>query len=183
MAGLQQINEEVQPNKRYNWVKPKELLGRDQEFCLVDIEQNHFNPEGKPQYTLQILYVWEGVVQERAFTLGVTAYRELRFPLYQQHLPLHKIHLVERTFKGRDGKTITFMDLEDVPGSVDDGKCACNEYGVVDPNDPKTWTEHYRLTRTLNEYWEETAQKPMETGSMTVADLQRMVKLLGLDAA
>ena len=179
MAGLAKVNEEVPVAQQgLTWIKPRQLLDWDQEFCLIDLEQNSFNQSGAPQYTLQVLFVREGQVCERAFNMTVNKYREIRYPYYQKHLPLHKLHLIEIPNKNKTFSPI--IDLEDVPGSVDDGKCACNEYGVINPNDPTTWTEHYRLSVELNDYLTETGQKPMDTGALTVEMLQRMVKMMGV---
>lgn len=182
MAGLTELNEELPQSNQVRWIKPRELLARDQEFCLTAIEQDSFNQQGDPQYTLYIVFVHEGQLFERSFNLAVNEYRKLRFALYQKHLTLHKLHLVERNFT-KGNRSFATLDLEDMPGSVADGQCACNEYGVLNPADPATWTEHYRLTREINDFLAETKQPPMDTGNMSVKQLESLARGLGLKVA
>jgi len=189
MAGYGQVEQKSVANQGYDWVKPANLVAWAQDFCVLAIEQDSFDQNGNPQYTISILYARNGQACEKAFNLTVTPWRMKRVQdmLSHEHpdghigLPFHHLKLVRKPNKKQP--QYPFMDFADVPGA-DNLPCTCDGAGIVDMDDPSTWTEHMRLSHTLNTFLVERggAEAAMDTSSMSEAAIQVMLKTVGAAA-
>lgn len=186
MAGYEEIQEELsqQSNQGYDWVKPGDLINWKQAFCIQAIEQDSFNQNGKPQYTVAIIYARQGLACERAFNLECNEYRDKRVAKMIDYMKRHNGLMHHMMLVKRPNKTHPewpFTDFADVPGKMADDACVCRGAGIIDPAKPETWTPHYALTHTLNEALSERKQPPMDTSAMTEEALMTMLKVMGVE--
>lgn len=178
MAGWNSVKEANRPQNSYTWVKVDDLIKWKQRFCILAIEQDSFDLNGDPQYTININFVREGRLVNGAFNLKVTPGRERDFG--QVKGAIHNLLVTKKALKKNPAHT--FIEFEDAPGYDEGDPCACTGEGVFDENDPSTWTEHYKATNALHNLQD--ALDPthvggyIDTSNMDVAQIQQMVKML-----
>lgn len=184
MAGYGKLRQDTREPLREDqkkWVKPAWLVETGQPFCILTQQQDHADQRGNPQLTVYINYVSEGMYCERQFDLAAYDWRMRNArEMEKAGYPFHHMRLVRVHSKKEGGAA--YLDFEDVEPQPED--CACNGYGVIDPRDESTWTDHYRLSRQLNDFLIRTGQQGLnehfDTADMTVEQVQRMLTMVGV---
>lgn len=192
MAGFNKSQEDTRPTTEERWVRAAWLVENNVDFCLLSAEQDHFRPDGTPQMTYVINYAYNGqfCVRELNLDVGGHGWREKEAGRMAQAMhedgkgglrkgfPFHHLRLCRKPFKQG-----TVLYFDDVPGKEEVDRCACDGEGVIDPANPDTWTEHYKLTLALNAALNERGQEDMDTSQMTEEAIRVMLKVMGVQAA
>lgn len=182
MAGFDKF-ESGNRTQTNRWVKPQWLIDENIDFCITDARQDHFNEQGTPQMTFVVSYVYEGEWCNREFDVDakdwrvkqVTGMRMFKHEDGHVGFPFHHLRLIRRPIPKTTFKVLTF---EDFPGKEVGDPCPCQGAGVIDPEDPSTWTPHYEKSFELNRRLTASRQPLMDTSSMTVENLDAMLKIV-----
>lgn len=167
-----------------HFVKPQWLIDNNVDFCVLDMDNDHFDQYGNPQITVQVVYAWEGQGVQKQFDLQAYDWRlkDMADMAAWEHedghigFPFH--HMGLKRFQNRE---TGYSSLGFVDAPCDgDAPCVCDGAGIIDPERPETWTEHYRLTEQLNRALVGRGQEKMDTSAMNVEALRTMLKVLGV---
>lgn len=177
--------EEQRENGESRYVSATFLASQGIHFCILDAEQDHADSRGNPQIGYQVGYVWGGFYYIKQLDLLATDWRmeDLRNMIGWEHedghvgFPFH--HMALNRLQPKKG-TNPYYKFADHPNEA--APCSCTGAGVMDLDNPETWTEHYKLTRQLNDILVAKHLDPMETGDMTVEQLVNMLRLSGTAA-